>query len=70
MKWLRRAALAVGMPFIVLTCFAVLLFILRVIFIEIRGPSVDKPHLANKKTYLEQLQPLRGEPFNIVLVFF
>ena len=70
MKWLRRAALALGMPLVVLTCFAVLLFILRVIFIEIRGPSVDKPHLANKKTYLEQLQPLRGEPFNIVLVFF
>ena len=48
MKWLRRAALAVGMPLVVFICFAVLLFILRVIMIEIRGPSVDKPHLANK----------------------
>ena len=70
MSWLRRAGLLVGIPLVLLALTALVLLILRVGMVVIQGPAVDEAHLARKDSYLEQLEPVSRESFNIVLVFF
>lgn len=70
MKLFRIAALVVGVPVVALVVLGLLVVILRGVYVEFRGPTVDRDHFVQKQAYLDGIEPSGVEPFNIVLIFF
>lgn len=66
----RICSLILGASILVLLLGSVLVFALRLAYVEVVGPAVDADHLEAKQDYLESLPIAAANTPNIVVIFF